>query len=169
MKKCIAESAVVIRSKNRFWRAAMRREGGGDENIFIAKIRDSESVQRAFARRRSVAMRSKQRRLHNARVYKMPAAQAFSAISTNARTGFSCVFASFRQCIAVLSTTARRALSHRRVNTSLSGTLFFLWCWCIRDACISIPECTQRLSHLTYIRRATWPRKLRRQRRRRAQ
>ena len=51
----------------------------------------------------------------------------------------------------------------------LPGTLFFLWCWCIRDACISIPECTQRLSHLTYIRRATWPRKLRRQRRRRAQ
>jgi hypothetical protein len=83
------ESAVAIRAKNRFWRAPMRREGGGHENIFIAKIRDSESVQRAFARRRSVAMTSKRLRLHDARVQERPAAQAFSAISTNAGGDFS--------------------------------------------------------------------------------
>jgi hypothetical protein len=64
-EKVHRESAVAIRSKNRFWRAAMRREGGGDENIFIAKIRDSESVRRAFARRRSLAMTSTRRRLHS--------------------------------------------------------------------------------------------------------
>jgi hypothetical protein len=62
------ESAVAIRAKNRFWRATMRREGGGHENIFIAKIRDSESVQRAFADRRSAAMTSTRRRMHNVRV-----------------------------------------------------------------------------------------------------
>jgi hypothetical protein len=44
------ESASAIRSKNRFWRAPMRREGGGHENFFIAKNRDSESAQRAFNR-----------------------------------------------------------------------------------------------------------------------
>jgi hypothetical protein len=56
------ESAAAIRAKNRFWRAAMRREGGEHENFFIAKNRDSESAQRAFAGRRRVAMTSKQRR-----------------------------------------------------------------------------------------------------------
>jgi hypothetical protein len=86
------ESAVAIRSKNRFWRAAMRREGGGHENFFIAKSRDSESMQRAFARHRSVAMTSTRRRLHDARVSKSPAAQAFPAISTNACAGFPRVF-----------------------------------------------------------------------------
>jgi hypothetical protein len=35
------------------------------------------------------------------------------------------------------------------VNTSLSGKMFFSPCWCIRDEVHSIPECTQRLSHLT--------------------
>jgi hypothetical protein len=43
---------VSIRSKNRFWRAPMRREAGGHENFFVAKTRDSESVQRAFGRHR---------------------------------------------------------------------------------------------------------------------
>jgi hypothetical protein len=50
------ESGAAIRAKIRFWRATMRREAVDDENFFIAKIRDSESVQRAFSRRRSVAV-----------------------------------------------------------------------------------------------------------------
>jgi hypothetical protein len=66
----------------------MRREAGEHENFFIAKSRDSESTQRAFARRRSVAMTSTRHRLHDARIYKSPAAQSFSAISTNAGAGF---------------------------------------------------------------------------------
>jgi hypothetical protein len=35
------------------------------------------------------------------------------------------LFASLRERIDVSPTTARRARSQRRVNTSLSGTLFF--------------------------------------------
>jgi hypothetical protein len=35
------------------------------------------------------------------------------------------LFASLRERVDASPTTARRALSHRRVNTSLSGTLFF--------------------------------------------
>jgi len=45
-----ANQRCAIRAKNRFWRAAMRREAGEHENFFIAKIRDSESAQRAFGR-----------------------------------------------------------------------------------------------------------------------
>jgi hypothetical protein len=40
---------------------------------------------------------------------------------------------------------ARQAHARRVVNTSLSETLFFSSCWCIRDEVHSIPECTQRL------------------------
>jgi hypothetical protein len=46
-----ANQRRAIRAKNRFWRAAMRREAGERENYLIAKIRDSESAQRAFGRR----------------------------------------------------------------------------------------------------------------------
>jgi hypothetical protein len=34
---------------------------------------------------------------------------------------------------ALLSLATLRARPHRCVNTSLSGTLFFSMCWCIRD------------------------------------
>jgi hypothetical protein len=43
-----ANQPQSIRSKNRFWRATMRREAGEHENFFIAKMRDSESAQRVF-------------------------------------------------------------------------------------------------------------------------
>jgi hypothetical protein len=51
-EKSRAESAEAILAKNLFWRAAMRREAGEHENLFIAKNCDSESAQRAFGRRR---------------------------------------------------------------------------------------------------------------------
>jgi hypothetical protein len=51
-EKVARESADAIRSKNRFWRAAMRREAGERENLFIAKNRDSESAQRVFSQPR---------------------------------------------------------------------------------------------------------------------
>jgi hypothetical protein len=35
------------------------------------------------------------------------------------------LFASTREAVVVSPIDARRVLSHRRVNTSLSGTLFF--------------------------------------------
>jgi hypothetical protein len=69
----------------------------------------------------------------------------------------------------VPSTNARRASPHFSVNTSLSRKLFFSTCWCIRDVVHfdSRVHAATKPSHLH--RRATWPRKLRRQRRRRAQ
>jgi hypothetical protein len=39
--------SAAIRSKNWFWRAAMRHRRKRHENFFIAKNRDSESAQRA--------------------------------------------------------------------------------------------------------------------------
>jgi hypothetical protein len=41
--------------------------------------------------------------------------------------------ASSRECIVDLVGDARGAYDHRCVNTSLSGTLFFLIRWCIRE------------------------------------
>ena len=64
---------------------------------------------------------------------KMPAAQLFPAISKIASAMFRALFASSCEWIVVLSTGARRALPHPCVNTSLSGTVFFPMCWCIRD------------------------------------
>jgi hypothetical protein len=46
--KTLANQLSAIRAKIRFWRAPMRREVVAHENFFIAKIRDSESVQSAF-------------------------------------------------------------------------------------------------------------------------
>jgi hypothetical protein len=43
-----ANQLHAIRAKNRFWRAAMRREAGEHENFLIAKNCDSESAQSAF-------------------------------------------------------------------------------------------------------------------------
>jgi hypothetical protein len=159
----------AIRAKNRFWRAPMRREAGGHENFFIAKIRDSESTQPAFRRSLRCEMMSAASRSSNAPFAKTPAAQAFPAISTVAVTHFRVQFACLREWFAVLSIDARCALSLCHVNTSLSGTLFFSMCWCIRDVVHFDSRVHAAIKPSHYIRRATWPRKLRRQRRRRAQ
>ena len=163
------ESGAAIRAKSRFWRAAMRREAVDHENFFIAKNRDSESAQRAFSRPRSVATTSAVRRSFNESMTKMPAAQSLLAILTVGVVGFHAHLASLRECIMVLSMNARSKSALGHVNTSLSRTLFFSMCWCIRDAVHfdSRVHAATKPSH--YIRRATWPRKLRRQRKRRAQ
>jgi hypothetical protein len=145
------ESGAAIRAKSRFWRAAMRREAVDHENFFIAKNRDSESAQRAFSRPRSVATTSAVRRSFNESMTKMPAAQSLLAILTVGVVGFHAHLASLRECIMVLSMNARSKSALGHVNTSLSRTLFFSMCWCIRDAVHSIPGCTQRLSHLTTL------------------
>jgi hypothetical protein len=51
----------------------------------------------------------------------------------------------------------------------LKPTLFFSMCWCIRDVVHFDSRVHAAIKPSHYIRRATWPRKLRRQRRRRAQ
>jgi hypothetical protein len=164
-----ANQLRAIRAKNRFWRAPMRREGGGHENFFIAKTRDSESTQSALWRSPRCAMMSAASRSSNASFAKTPAAQAFPAISTVSVACFRVLFACLRDWFAVLSINAARALSLWHVNTSLSGTLFFSMCWCIRDVVHFDSRVHAAIKPSHYIRRATWPRKLRRQRRRRAQ
>jgi hypothetical protein len=88
-RKLPRESAPAIRSKNRFWRAPMRREAGEHENFFIAKIRDSESAQSAFSGVRRLAMTSIARRRRNARIAKTPAVRAYLAILTIVGAAFS--------------------------------------------------------------------------------
>ncbi|CCD92613.1 conserved hypothetical protein [Bradyrhizobium sp. ORS 375] len=48
----------------------------------------------------------------------------------------------------VLLRAFRQPHTRARVNTSLSRKLFFFTRWCIDMECISIPECTHRLSQL---------------------
>src|SRR6204780_5801407 len=93
-----------------------------------------------------------------------PAAQPLLLILTFADAGFRAPFASPRQRFVVLSINRPRALSLLRVNTSLSGTLFFSMCWCIRDAVHFDSRVHAAIKPSHYIRRATWPRKLRRRR-----
>src|SRR5258708_30806709 len=83
--------------------------------------------------------------------------------------GFHAQLAALRECIVVLSMNARSKSSLGHVNTSLSRTLFFSMCWCIRDAVHFDSRVHAAIKPSHYIRRATWPRKLRRQRKRRAQ
>jgi len=59
------------------------------------------------------------------RIAKTSAAQAFPSILTNADVDRSETFALLRQLADVSPTAPRRVPPHRRVNTSLSGTLFF--------------------------------------------
>jgi hypothetical protein len=120
-----ANQARAIRSKNRFWRAAMRRKAGEHENFFIAKIRDSESARCAFSWYRSVAITSTAYAPLNALITKIPAAQALLDILAIVGIGFLASFALTGKRFVVLSISASHALSHRHVNTSLSRTLFF--------------------------------------------
>jgi hypothetical protein len=46
------ESVATIRPEIPFWRAPMRRQRCDHENIFIAKVCDSESAQADFGRSR---------------------------------------------------------------------------------------------------------------------
>ena len=96
MSRCVgrrdsrgANQPQAIRAKIRFWRAPMRREAGGHENFFIAKSRDSESVQRAFGRPRRDSVTSIEPRSLNVQLTKTPVAQAFHAILTIAGVAFS--------------------------------------------------------------------------------
>src|SRR3954451_22131293 len=64
--------------------------------------------------------------------------------------GFQALFALHRTSVVVLMMKPRRARCHCRVNTSLSETLFFSMCWCIRDAVhFDSRMHAANLSHLT--------------------
>jgi hypothetical protein len=54
----VANQRLAIRKKNLVWRAKIRLEAVKHEKIFIAKVCDSESVQRLFARHERLAITS---------------------------------------------------------------------------------------------------------------
>src|ERR1051326_7141292 len=148
----------------------MRRDGVARENFFIAKIRDSESAQHASACNRSVAGRERPHQPFHVRITKTSAAQAFSAILTIADTEFPgtiCIACNKRRELA--DARPLRALTLSRQHFLKPDAVFFdvlVYSGC---SAFRFPNARSELKPSHYIRRATWPRKRRRQRRRRAQ
>jgi len=98
------------------------------QKFFYAKNRDSESAQHAFSPP-SVSRRSVERvPVNRCSNEKMPAAQSLSAILTIACVRFSYAIGIAAPMYRGVIDQRAHALSHRHVNTSLSGTLFFLLC-----------------------------------------
>jgi hypothetical protein len=97
----------------------MRREAGGHENFFIAKLRDSESAQRTFRRTRRRATRSRTHRSLNARLMKILAAQTFPATLTIEARGFS-------RAIRIVMRTPCRVVEPRASHASTSRRQHFL-------------------------------------------
>src|SRR4051812_19348656 len=97
-------------------------------------------------------------------------AQAFSSILTNVDVGRSETFCiAARTCRCVADRAASRALTSLRQHFLKRDAVFLNVLVYSGCSAFRFPSARSELSHLTYIRRATWPRKLRRQRRRRAQ
>lgn len=119
-------SRARFAQKTGFWRAPMRREAGEHENFFIAKIRDSESAQRAFHRPRCCATTSRAHRSLNARLTKTPAAQALLAILTIAGVGFARVIRIVERMLCrVVDQRASHALISLRQHFLKQDAVFF--------------------------------------------
>jgi len=90
-------------------------------------------VRQGFRAWKRLAIIADLHRTRRMKIRETTAAQGFPAILTNAGLGRSGVsrIAISTHCIVIAGDL--RARSHRCVNTSLSGTLFFSMCWCIRD------------------------------------
>src|SRR5258706_3193490 len=147
----------------------MRREAVDHENFFIAKSRDSESAQRVFSRPRSVAMISAARRSFNESVTEMVAAQSLRAILAVGNVGFSrSSRIAARMHYDVADECAQQVCAWACQHFLKQDAVFFnvlVYSGC--SAFDSRVHAAIKPSH--YIRRATWRRKLRRQRKRRAQ
>src|ERR1044072_880510 len=148
----------------------MRRDGGAHENFFIAKTRDSKSAPRASACNRSVAVSGRSHHSCNARITETSAAQAFPAILTIAGTESSgTIRIACNKRRPLVDARALRALTLSRQHFLKPDAVFFdvlVYSGC---SAFRFPNARSELKPSHYIRRATWPRKLRRQRRRRAQ
>ncbi len=119
----------------------MSSRGIKHENFFIAKICDSESARGAFGSRRLVTMISLAPCAHDERITKSTAVQAFPAILTIDNVDRSAFFASFIERDATLSRARPRTRLLLRVNTSLSGKLFFSMRWCYsRGSALRFPN-----------------------------
>jgi hypothetical protein len=163
------ESAAIDSRRRRFRRAPTRREGDSDENFFIAKHHDSESALSDFCGddQAQLCRWSVDRRIR--RLQKPLWHSRFLDFRQRIVVPCEVFSASLREETRASPVKAPCALSRPLVNTSLSGTLFFSMCWCIRDAVHLDSRVHAAIKPSHYIRRATWRRKLRRQRRRRAQ
>jgi hypothetical protein len=92
---------------------AERSSAVNHENIFIAKIRDSESARRRFRVSKRLTIAAGAHRAHRACIEETPAAQGFPAILTNVdagRSGVSCIAIS-THCIVVGGNAARALTS----------------------------------------------------------
>jgi hypothetical protein len=123
----------AIRRKMRLQRRTISPQRDFPENFFIAKKRDSESAIAVFGRLRRLAVADACCIYLISRISVMLVVQSLPTILTNADVEFPRVSAIVRIRAVVLSLRAWCARRHRVINTSLSGTLFFLMCWCIRD------------------------------------
>ena len=130
----------------------MRSPGIKHENFFIAKICDSESARSAFGSRRLVTMISLAPCAHDERITKSTAVQAFPAILTIDNVDLLCIF-------RIVHRARRDVVARKATHAFASPCQHFLkWEAVFFDAlvlfereCTSIPECTQRLSHLTTL------------------
>ena len=129
----VANRRSMIRIKTARWRGAMSDSGVNHENIFLAKSKDSESTTRAPRRLQRLDSASRAHRSINMQTTKSTVAQPLSAILTFANAGGTRVFAFACARLVAASFEALRARSPCRINTSLSWTLFFSTCWCIRN------------------------------------
>jgi hypothetical protein len=155
--------------KNPRWRVRMRREAVKHENFFIAKICDSESTQRPSGRCRRLATTSVADRSIRSPIEEMPAVQPLPSILTFADIEPARVFR--------FASRTRRRVVERRVPCALTpvrqrflkldAVFFDVLVYSNVVHLDSRVHAAIKPSH--YIRRATWLRKLRRQRRRRAQ
>jgi len=126
MLHAVANQPRAIRSKIRFWRAPMRREAGGHENFFIAKIRDSESAPAAFGGSRRAAMKLRARCQHSPMLTKKPAVQPLLAISTIEGDGFSRVGGIAQPTLrGLVDQRARRAAASSRQHFLKRDAVFF--------------------------------------------
>jgi hypothetical protein len=104
----------------------MRREAGGHENFFIAKIRDSESAPAAFGGSRRAAMKVRARCALSLMLTKKPAAQALPAISTIERDGSSRVVGIAMPTFSGLADErARRTAASSRQHFLKRDAVFF--------------------------------------------
>jgi hypothetical protein len=96
------------------------------ENIFIAKIRDSESARRCFCAPRRLTVAADAPRAHRATIEEIAAAQAFPAILTNADVGGCCVsrIAISTHC-TVIGENAARAVASLRQHFLKWDAVFF--------------------------------------------
>jgi hypothetical protein len=119
-----------IRTKIGAWRLTMSRKRVFCKKFFCCQNHDSESLRLASKRLSDASWGGSQRNRSYSEYREMLQYKCFLH-SCKETVDRAC--ASIRARFGVASMVAHRARTARGVNTSLSGKLFFLSRWCIRD------------------------------------